>query len=489
MINTLRRMDAGTAPRPLSLTGGAVIAVLLGVLAVLWYKALLTFGSSGLFAPVLYGRTFNSMLLHLLHGRFDVDAPAIGDEGFVRGGATYAYFGIVPALLRAPFLPLKHFPETDFTRLGCLAAVSLMAVFKVLSALRVWRAAAVSRGSALLVLFLMAILFSGAQTGFLKPSIYQEVDFWADALAAAFVYLVLCGYFSERGFTPGRVIALALLAALCLHTRVSTGLGLCVAFGLLWLQLAWRASRDAGTEHACSAGALALSASALILLGSAAAAGLINYERWGSPFSFQGGPQHYLMDLKLYPDRAAREQRYGQFNLIRLGYGLMYYFVPLWMFRGADGHLLGSAFQHRTMHAAELPPGSFFVSDPLLIGLTAYALLHLIRRRDMPQPGTVTAVLAGLLVPVVLMVIAIYMAYRYRIEFYPFLEFCAFIGLARMLARAPIRGRIPFTVATVWSIAVAPVLWFLYVMSPFGPADKYLGHMDVISYYLTVLRL
>src|SRR5438128_4907859 len=58
----------------------------------------------GLFTPVHYGRVFNSMLLHLLQGSFDVDPEAIGREGFVRDGLTYSYFGIALALLRLPFL-------------------------------------------------------------------------------------------------------------------------------------------------------------------------------------------------------------------------------------------------------------------------------------------------------------------------------------------------------------------------------------------------
>src|ERR1051326_6649955 len=104
--------------------------------AILYYGFLITMvGSTALFAPVPYGLTFNSMLTHLLEGRFDVDPSAIGPEGYARDGAVYAYFGIFPALFRALFLPLPKFATTDFTRLSCLVAVSLMALMKVLSAL------------------------------------------------------------------------------------------------------------------------------------------------------------------------------------------------------------------------------------------------------------------------------------------------------------------------------------------------------------------
>ena len=224
--------------------GTAGNAALLWLLpAVLYYGFLLTAGSSGLFAPVMHGLTFNSMLLHLLHGQFDVDPAAIGDEGFVHAGATYAYFGVFPALFRAAFLWLPNFATTDFTRLGCVVAVTLMTLFKMLSALTVWRAADSRRDARLLVLLTVAILASGPQIEFLRPSIYQEVVLWDDAAAAAFVYLLLRGLTREEGFTPRLLAALATAAGICLLVRVSTALGLYVAFGLVWLRLAPAAAR------------------------------------------------------------------------------------------------------------------------------------------------------------------------------------------------------------------------------------------------------
>src|SRR5947209_1391034 len=83
---------------------------LLWLIPAVWYYSLLVaFPATGLSAPVTYGLTFNSMLLHLLQGRFDVDPAAIGIEGYVRDGSVFAYFGIFPALLRAILLPLPQF--------------------------------------------------------------------------------------------------------------------------------------------------------------------------------------------------------------------------------------------------------------------------------------------------------------------------------------------------------------------------------------------
>ena len=153
-------------------TGNTMLLWLLPAAA--YYAFLLTAGGSGLFAPVLHGLTFNSMLQHLLHGQFDVDPATIGDEGFLRNGATYAYFGIFPALFRGLFLWLPNFATLDFTRLACLVAVTLMALFKVLSALTVWRADGDGRSPRLLALMTVAIVASGPQIEFLRPSIFQR---------------------------------------------------------------------------------------------------------------------------------------------------------------------------------------------------------------------------------------------------------------------------------------------------------------------------
>src|ERR1035441_8288016 len=73
----------------------------------LYYGALITNGNFKLFWPTDEGLTFNSMLEHLLHGRFDVDPEAIGNEGFLRDGRVYAYQGVFCALIRLPLLAFK----------------------------------------------------------------------------------------------------------------------------------------------------------------------------------------------------------------------------------------------------------------------------------------------------------------------------------------------------------------------------------------------
>ena len=285
-----------------------------------YYTVLISLGFPSFFEKGPHGLTFNSMLLHLLHGSFDVDPEAIGDEGAVRNGLTYAYFGILPALLRLPFLISRDFANTDFTRLSCAVAVSVMAGFKLASVMIVWRAAGRPERSVLPMLLGMAVLFGGSQIRFLRAIIFQEVILWAGALASAFVYLIIRGYYSERGFTRGLLAALAAVAGLCLLTRVSTAIGLYLALGFLMLRLSWW-ELDANSS-APSLIMRRLSPAVVILFAAAVITGVINEERWGSPFSFTD-PHAYLWWLEHGPDRLARYDAYGLFSLSRLGFGLI----------------------------------------------------------------------------------------------------------------------------------------------------------------------
>jgi hypothetical protein len=476
---------AGKAGRRLHANAIALIALLCLIPAGLYYAMLLGFGSAHFLAPVPHGLTFNSMLLHLLHGTFDVDPQAIGDEGSLRNGLIYTYFGVVLALLRLPLLWTTDFATTDFTRLSCLAAVSVMALFKVASALTVWRANPVRERTILLTFLTIAILIGGPQIQFLRASIYQEVMTWAAAFGAAFVYVVLRGYYSPQGFTAGRLATLAAIAGLCLLTRASTGLGLYLAFGLLCLALVWR---GLATERGGRVKMLArLAAPALIAAAFVVVAGIVNYGRWGSPLLFTD-PQTHLWAMLHAPDRLRRGQEYGAFNIVRLGYALAYYFVPVWVLRDSDGELLWSAFQHRTIDSVELPPSSFFASDPLILALAVFALVQLVRHRHVIDRMVAVPVLAGLAVPIALILTFISMTFRYRMEFYPFLDLCGFLGFGVLLSRTQRPPARSFVAAALFGVVASHALWVLYMLSPFGSADELMRGMDIASYYASWFR-
>jgi hypothetical protein len=476
LTTIIRRRDFGLG----SLNKNWAIVVLCLVPVGAYYAVLITVGSPSFFTPNLRGLTFNSMLLHLLHGSFDVDPAAIELEAVIRNGLAYSYFGIAPALLRLPFLLLPDFATTDFTRLSCTVAVIVMAGFKLASVLTVWRAVGRPDRSDLPVLFGLTILMGGSQIQFLRAIIYQEVTLWAAALASAFVYLVIRGYFSERGFTARLLGALAAIAGVCLLTRVSTALGLYIALGLLMLQLAWRALRTAAPVRLRLAVLPRFLPALITLFAFAAVAGIVNYGRWGNPLAFSGGMEAYLMAS---PDRLAHDAQFGQFNIVRAGFGLAYYFMPVWAMRGADGDLLWSAFQHRTIDSVELPPSSFFITDPLIIGLAVFALVQLARHRDVINRAIAVPVLAGLLVPIVVILTFSSMTFRYRLEFYPFLDLCALLGFGVLLSRPKAPPLRSFRVAAIVGMLGAHAFGLLYMMTPLGDAGGLMHGMDLISFY------
>jgi hypothetical protein len=411
----------------------------------------------------------------LLRGRFDVDPAAVGDEGYLRDGAVYAYFGIFPALFRALFLWVPNFATVDFTRTACLIAVTLMAAAKLMSARLLWRQAGARARPLLLAAIVVAILVSGPQIEFLRPSIYQEAELWAGALSAVFVYLVLRGLAGDDGFTFRLLNAMALVAGLCLLTRVSNATGLYAAFGLVWLCVVWRAFRSRQQSLA------RFVAPVVIPLGFVAATALINAGRWGNPLVFADFGKALINDQ--YPDRLGRLQLYGEFNLARIGYGLSYYFAPFWVWRDAAGNFLWQGFENGySSCCSELPPSSFLICDPLLIGLCVYGAATALRDGAGRRQLTVAAGF-GLFVPIFLMLTAFGTSYRYRMEFYPFFELFAFLGFARLAARPTERAPIVVAVTAGAGVVTGHAVWLLYMLSPLGPAGRVLGPLGIVDFY------
>jgi hypothetical protein len=463
------------------------------VLIVPYYAALLTLGSFDLFQSAQHGMTFNSMLEHMLHGRFDVDPDAVGREGFAWGGRVYAYWGVFCALLRLPLLLMPGGLRVDVTVLSCLVAACLGAVAKLRALLFV--RAHVPQGKMADLLFgcmYAYVLLGGAEIGYLVPSIFQEVVFWAAAQAALFVYLGVRGVVLDR-FSARLLAAMAGLAGLALLTRASTGIGLYVALGLLLVVLAFRAVFARG-EVSTGTGERALRlllspwliVPSLILAVFLGITGFVNFYRWGNPLTVQD--IHYYLYNSMYPDRVVRFDRHGLFDLGRLPFALLYYFFPIWVFRGADGRLLFQDPQERLFDYLELPPGTFILTDllPIVLGV---ALLFAIVRRRVPRSlelAPAAALAAGLFVPWLLMLTAWGLAHRYRMEFLPEFDLLALLGfytLAMMPGLQPARWRSWLIAATVVSIGASHVALVMNRASDLGPGYIALNGQNVVKYY------
>ena len=205
--------------------------------------------------------------------------------------------------------------------------------------------------------------------------------------------------------------------------------------------------------------------------------GIVNEGRWGDPFTFADFSR-FDLSQDADPDRLGRIAAYGAFNPARIWLCLSYYFLPIWIWIRSDGHVLFAETQATFMDAMELPPGSFFLTDPFLLGLAAVGVWSV---RDRVRG----ALLLGLAVPPVLMLCAISTAHRYRMEFYPLLFLAGLFGV--MVPSSPAGTTRAFRWAVIASvligILVSHVMALLDARSPAGPGEFYLERYGLVGTY------
>jgi hypothetical protein len=479
---------------------GALFYAILILMAAVYYILLVTDGSLNLFkpiAPVMRGMAFNSMLEHLRHGEFDVDPAAIGFEGVVRNGKTYTYFGIIPALLRLPLLPTGALARLDVTRLYCALAATVALCFKLATVALINDKLPRSRLQAIaFFVIVLSLLLGGAQIQFLKGSIFQETIEWAGAIAAAFVYCAVRGLIAKREFSNGLIAVMASLAGLGLLTRASTALGLYVATGLLVLVLTWPSIgplRDRLPQFVRGLASKRTAVGLAILLGFMTFCGMVNYQRWGDPLKLT---DPHAIGYVTDPGRLARLDASGAFNIHQLWYGVFYYFFPIWTIIRPDGQFLFSEFETGMLDGVEPPPSSFVLSDPLLLvlgGAFLFQLPRLARGRLLDLRAT-AALTIGFSIPVFLILTFFYMAFRYRMEFYPLLEFTAFLGFYTICADpgrfSPLsRSRLSLILiaSAGFGIIYSHFALFLYKISPF--TNRISVPVGWVGLYLVQLKL
>lgn len=469
---------------------GPIVAGAVCVLVFVYYWALLTDGRFLHIEPLKYGLVFNSMIEHLARGTFDVDASIIEKEGFTRDGHTYAYFGVMPAMLRWPILFLPRYRNVDFTAISCAIAATIAALAKLAMVVRAARVRAdLPLNHYFPALLGLVTVFAGSQVQFLRPSVYQESIFWAMACAALFIMIAFGWCVDIAGRRPAHLMCMAVLAGLCLNTRVSTSLGLYAACGgllLLQIRAIFQQSGRARVRTALASVVLpSLVLAAFILMCS-----YVNYQRWGNPLTFQD----YRYYNTITPDDPVHEiiRRSGYFSFARIPFALSYYFLPIWAIIRPDGQFLFHETRERLFFLVEPPPTSFLLSDLFLLALSALGILFLCRRQMHGVDGLAARITAvALLIPGGLMLMAIAVSFRYRMEFYPGFEFLAVFGLIGLAGRAGSRVRLlagAGLVAAGISVAAAHAGLLAYKVTPWGdylPVEK-IGWVASYKNYLGV---
>ncbi|MFT8720803.1 hypothetical protein, partial [Acetobacter sp.] len=436
--------------------------------------------------------TFNSMMDHMLHGRFDVDPDIVGKEGFLRNGHVYAYWGILPALLRLPFLLLPNGLHLDITRLSCAIAAILMFFINFRTVRYVTTSIPKNVDWLRNVLF-AAIALTGVQIGFLRPSIFQEVCLWSLVFGMLFVHWAVRACLNPDE-APKAFLWMSIASSLALLTRVSMGIGAYAAEGFLGFLTLWR-YRHPLSDTSSSFPQIYLqyfiAAAAILGVGIAITAG-INFERWGNPLTF-ANYNLYLFNID-FPDRLIRTRLYGLFNVERIPLGIIYFFFPIWIFHNGD-HLFFQTDFARLLDAVELPASSFFLTDGVFLLLGSFFFVSLISKKtwstDKSLKQSSFCIIAGLAIPPILMLMAISMNYRYRAEFYPLILFMAFMGARLIFTHDSLNRK--WLKPTCWGLVVvgalsSHIILVLYDISNFGPSSRLLAH-GVLNYYLSRLGL
>lgn len=383
--------------------------VLAWLLVVIVFHALVvTGGTFDFFGPPAFGGfIFNDMLLRLLDGRLDLSPAVLNDEAFVRDGRSYAYFGIMPALVRLPLLPFVDLQTVQVGRLSCFLAG--VVAYPALA----WAVMAAAGDRRLAWPFLVAVGLSGPGLYLgLRPLVFHEAILWAWAWAAVFLAAAAQALFRDHSrFRPAVLALMGAAAGACLHSRVSTGAGLYVAFSLVW-------GLEVLRQRRLSRG--------LLLAGLVAAAGVavamaVNQGRWGTPFSFG--------DLTLQvnlggQDRIMGIARQGAFGLWRLGTGISYYLLPTWTITGVSPAL--EDMFSREYWSVDGPATSQVLLEPFLFALAGLGVKALWHR---PDRIPVLALASGLAIPIALIMTFLFLAFRYRAEFFPLLLLLALVGL------------------------------------------------------------
>ncbi len=433
--------------------------------------------------------TFNSMMEHMLHGQFDVAPWSVGQEGFLRDGKVYAYWGIFPALLRLPILLLPNGLHLDVTRFSSIIALLVILFFHY----KIWdflsrRFFQETKWASVSLAVVLA--FSGQQVCFFEHNLYQEVCFWALAFAAWFVYSAIRTIFDETYWRKAG-LSMAIAASCALLTRVSMGIGLYAALFCFFVYFSYKAY-VVSDKHA-------LMECVKLLIGPVIVSGLgllitayVNYERWGNPLTF-ANYSLYLYNIE-YPDRILRTKLYGLFNIHRFYLGLVYFFFPIWIFQKHDGRFLFQQDFTKLIDANELPASSFFLTDGFMIfcgGIFLWALLFRKERRVFFCSRLLTGfVIVSLGIPAFLMMIAISMNYRYRAEFYPDIVLLGVLGLVYMVKHKDsfVCFKKTLIALIVISVFVSNFNSLLYGFSQLGPCYSYMPHGIGHYYYHKIFK-
>ena len=350
-------------------------------------------------------QTFNSLLIHIIHGDTFIDKDAIGFESFSYQGHTIAYFSIFPALLRLPFL-ISGFDlnQLHAARLSCVLAstITTLLTCRIFQMLH-YKIKINEQNTWLFAIVLIGVIFSGPNV-FLSESayIYKEPVLWGSVFSTTFnIIVIMCGTTNKLP-NDSRLCWLSALAGLAMNTRPSVGFDLVVGFGLIWLMCVRAEFLKGGFRETFPQ----LLLSGTILGIGLGIAGAVNFVRWGNPLTFVN-----FEYSDLYVSNPARMEIYrnfGTFNVFRIPFSALQYMTSIPYFAIKSVHfynLIGKTYDNM-----EGPPSSPFLTQPILIYLAAVGFKEMLRNL-VSAAAYIGHILCGLL-----LCAALYTALRYEAD-------------------------------------------------------------------------
>lgn len=437
---------------------------------------LITDGTFNLPYPESFGSFYDYQAQSLLHRRLDVPWEAISEEAFIVDGKFYGYFGIMPAILRIPFVALNiGFGELSrLFMLGYFLAF-LAAVYCAFVHLhRRVTGAAPRPGATLLVLLNCGL---GSSALFLASRAYT----YHEAILSGLAFSLGGAYFTLRYLERPvwRWIGGALLMGLfAIHCRMTLGL-----FSILFSGTAALFTGLAGRGPSMKRwGPCALVA--ILGLGSVASFMLVSYAKFGT---FDAMPLRYHVQFMMVPGRLVRING-SDFHLENVQPNAAAYFYsfnarlskafPYLVERGVDRSL----YPHSKLDLAEpvlaIPyamPGLAMMS---LLGVLAGAAGGGIRRQLMIATGLSLAPVTAVLL------LAVACSNRYTCDFIPALSVLSMIGMSS-IGHVPMRRTVIAIIglATVAAIAVNLLAGFYYQgVTVGGVPDEAIQHYQAIAH-------
>lgn len=401
-----------------------------------------------------FGDFYDEQAQAMLHGHLSVPAGTLGIEGFIHNGHTFTYFGLLPSILRIPFIELAPSLTGRLTAPSMLVAWLLTGLF---SSLLIWRvrvllrgAVALGWGEAATLGVLVATTMGGSVLLFLGqgPWVYNEDIAWALAIMMATLF-VFVGLLDRP--SRGQVVAAGVLILAGVLNRQSCGLAGVVGALIIAGWFFW----GRRGEHKRWALPMAVAAIAPFAVGC-----VVNYLKFGT--FINGLP----LDIQVWTQVNAHRR---VFLASTGGKGYSFHFLPttLWAYFSPFGLRAQSTFPFLTLpvnsphvfggYVVDLlyPTQSVTASMPLLFLLSCWAVLMCFRRRA----GRAYSLMR---IPLIVGAGATfvdfelgYIAPRYLGDFLPFLVLGGAIGLVDLWRRWEGRSKAALRTGVVAVVALA----------------------------------